>query len=210
MRDFSLRKHTMFWVRLFTAVLFLMLLLLFLWKYRNGLYTDPVLSLRINEVCTINPGTQEGGSTTYEDYIELYNPSDETVSLEGLYLSDDPADPLLSALPADTLGPGQYYLIYAAGEGDSAPADCPRIWRISPISKAATIPLPYLVPMPWACGSSFLPRARPTACVRTGGWTSAAIRTAPPRPRQAISPDSTTFFMTGIWPLPPTTAAKAR
>ena len=127
MRDFSLRKHTMFWVRLFTAVLFLMLLLLFLWKYRNGLYTDPVLSLRINEVCTINPGTQEGGSTTYEDYIELYNPSDETVSLEGLYLSDDPADPLLSALPADTLGPGQYYLIYAAGEGDSAPADCPYV-----------------------------------------------------------------------------------
>ena len=47
--------------------------------------------------------------------------------LEGLYLSDDPADPLLSALPADTLGPGQYYLIYAAGEGDSAPADCPYV-----------------------------------------------------------------------------------
>ena len=74
MRDFSLRKRTMFWGRLFTAVLFLVLLLLFFWKYRNGLYTDPVRSLRINEVCTINPGTREGGSTTYEDYIELYNP----------------------------------------------------------------------------------------------------------------------------------------
>ena len=121
MRAFSVRKQALFLVRLITAGLFLMLFFLFLWKYRNGLYTDPVLSLRINEICTINPGTQENDTVTYEDYIELYNPTDQAVSLEGLYLSDDPEEPLLAALPADVIEPGGYYIVYALGEGDSAP-----------------------------------------------------------------------------------------
>ena len=64
MRVFSIRKQSLFWARLTTAGLFLMLFFLFLWKYENGLYTDPVLSLRINEICTINPGTDESGAVT--------------------------------------------------------------------------------------------------------------------------------------------------
>ena len=127
MRVFSIRKQSLFWARLTTAGLFLMLFFLFLWKYENGLYTDPVLSLRINELCTVNPGTQENDTVTYEDYIELYNPTDQAVSLEGLYLSDDPEEPLLAALPADVIEPGGYYIVYALGEGDSAPEGAPSV-----------------------------------------------------------------------------------
>ena len=127
MKFFSVRKHALLWARLFTAGLFLVLLFFVFRKYENGLYTDPVLSLRINEVCTINPGTTEGDSVTYEDYIELYNPTSQAVSLEGLYLSDDAGDPLQAALPEGDIEPGGYYIIYAAGEGDSAPEGTPSV-----------------------------------------------------------------------------------
>lgn len=103
MKFFSVRKHALLWARLFTAGLFLVLLFFVFRKYENGLYTDPVLSLRINEVCTINPGTTEGDSVTYEDYIELYNPTSQAVSLEGLYLSDDAGDPLQAATRKERL-----------------------------------------------------------------------------------------------------------
>ena len=111
MKFFSVRKHALLWARLFTAGLFLVLLFFVFRKYENGLYTDPVLSLRINEVCTINPGTTEGDSVTYEDYIELYNPTSQAVSLEGLYLSDDAGDPLQAALPEGEIEPGGYYIL---------------------------------------------------------------------------------------------------
>ena len=127
MNVFSARQRSLTWVRFFTAALFLVFLFFFLWKYRNGLYTDPVLSLRINEICTINPGTPEGDSVTYEDYIELYNPTEEAVSLDGLYLSDDPGDPLMADLPDGEIAPGGYYIIYAAGEGDAAPEGTPSV-----------------------------------------------------------------------------------
>ena len=124
MKFFSVRRHALFPVSLFAAGLFLVLFFFFVWKYQNGLYTDPALSLRINEICTINPGTQEGESTIYEDYIELYNPTEQAVSLEGLYLSDDPGNPLLASLPEGEIQPGGYCVIYALGEGDSVPEDC--------------------------------------------------------------------------------------
>lgn len=127
MKPLSARKLARFWAFLFTAALVLLLLLFCLWEYRNGFYTNPVLSLRINEICTINPGTQTDGTTTYEDYIELYNPTEETVSLKGVYLSDDPSEPLLAPLSDAEIAPGQYYVVYAAGEGDSAPDGCPSV-----------------------------------------------------------------------------------
>ena len=68
---------------LFTAGLFLVFLLFFLWKYQRGFYTDPVLDLRINEICTLNtyfPDTAAEGGAAYGDYIELYNSGTKTVS----------------------------------------------------------------------------------------------------------------------------------
>lgn len=45
----------------------------------------PPFLLRINEVCTVNPGVNAGEAYIYEDYIELYNPSDQEISLEHVF-----------------------------------------------------------------------------------------------------------------------------
>ena len=47
---------------------------------------DPV---RINEVCSNNFNLLMDEQGEYSDYIELYNKSTETISLEDYFLSDD-------------------------------------------------------------------------------------------------------------------------
>lgn len=81
----------------------------------------PVFLLRINEVCTVNPGTKAGESYIYEDYIELYNPSDTEISLENLFLSDTDENYTRAPLPDDVIPPGGYYVIYADGGDGSVP-----------------------------------------------------------------------------------------
>ncbi len=109
-------------ILLAAGILFLIRIRLYGFK---GFLDNPVYSLQINEVCTVNPGTDAGGSVTYEDYIELYNPTPYAVSLENLYLSDDVSKPHLAALPPDTIAPESYYVIYAVGSEGFAPEGCP-------------------------------------------------------------------------------------
>ncbi|MCI9681654.1 MAG: hypothetical protein HFI26_09735 [Lachnospiraceae bacterium] len=84
-------------------------------SYYQAHPSNPAFLLRINEVCTINPGTEDGENVTYEDYVELYNPSDREVSLENVFLSDSTKDFSLGPLPADTIAAGGYYVIYMDG-----------------------------------------------------------------------------------------------
>jgi hypothetical protein len=49
------------------------------------------------------------------DWIELWNPGSQPVSTEAWFLSDDPGEPTLWALPAFTLGAGDYAVIFASG-----------------------------------------------------------------------------------------------
>ncbi|MCI8418415.1 MAG: hypothetical protein HFI33_13145 [Lachnospiraceae bacterium] len=82
------------------------------------------LSLEISEVCPANPGTLAGNSTIYEDYIELYNPSDEAISLEGFYLWDDIHELYEHPLPSHiSIEAGEYLLIYAVKDRKDAPAN---------------------------------------------------------------------------------------
>jgi hypothetical protein len=55
--------------------------------------------------------TDASGSTG--DWIELYNASGSTISTSGLYLSDDPANVQKWLMPAFTLAPGEYVIIWA-------------------------------------------------------------------------------------------------
>ena len=49
----------------------------------------------------------------YDDWIELYNNTNETVSLDGLYLSDDPDDLLQWEFPDGlTLAPDSYLIVW--------------------------------------------------------------------------------------------------
>ena len=65
------------------------------------------ISLRINEVCS----APAPGET---DWIELYNPTDEPVSVEGFYLTDSTTNITKATLPALTV-PGRGYLMVPLG-----------------------------------------------------------------------------------------------
>lgn len=84
-------------------------------SYYQAHPSNPALLLKLNEICTVNPGISDSGSIVYSDYVELYNPSDQAVSLEHIFLSDSTKDFSLGPLPGDTIAAGGYYLIYADG-----------------------------------------------------------------------------------------------
>ena len=120
MKTFSPRFRKALPVLLITAALALSLSALGLWKYRFSRLEAPLKPLCINELSVSSLATQVGGSTIYEDYIELYNPNNNTISLDGLYLSDT-SDYTLAQLPDVTIGPGAHLCIYAAGQDGSVP-----------------------------------------------------------------------------------------
>ncbi len=69
--------------------------------------------LVINEIVASNDtgATDEEGE--YEDWIELYNTSDATVSLDNLYLSDDADDTLIYQFPTGTtIEPDSYLIVW--------------------------------------------------------------------------------------------------
>ena len=120
MKTISPRFRKALPVLLITAALALSLSALGLWKYRFSRLEAPLKPLCINELSVSSLATQVGGSTIYEDYIELYNPNNNTISLDGLYLSDT-SDYTLAPLPDVTIGPGAHLCIYAAGQDGSVP-----------------------------------------------------------------------------------------
>ncbi|MCL5280695.1 MAG: CotH kinase family protein, partial [Planctomycetes bacterium] len=75
----------------------------------------------INEVLASNSHTRADPQGEYDDWIELYNQSSAPVNLGGMYLTDDPAEPIKwqfpKNLPAQTTIPAHgYLLVWADGE----------------------------------------------------------------------------------------------
>jgi hypothetical protein len=92
-----------------------------------GYTLDPTLpadDLRITEILAANLGTSgfldEDGEA--QDWIEIHNHGSGPIDLAGWALSDDPALPGLWSLPAATLEPGAYRVIFASGK-DRRPID---------------------------------------------------------------------------------------
>ncbi|MGE5295232.1 MAG: CotH kinase family protein [Solirubrobacterales bacterium] len=76
----------------------------------------------INEVMAKNVATLADPQGEYDDWIELKNISDETISLAGMYLSDRPSDPLQWQFPEGTsIAPGEYLLVWADEDGEDEP-----------------------------------------------------------------------------------------
>lgn len=69
---------------------------------------EPVVGIVINEFLA---GRGAG------DWIELYNPTDATVSLADFYLSDDLDNPARWRLPSPSIGPGEFLSFDGAGDG---------------------------------------------------------------------------------------------
>ncbi len=85
----------------------------------------------ITEVLAANTSTVADDQGRYPDWIELHNPTDTPVSLAGYTLTDDPAEPAKWALPAVTLAPGGFLVIWASGEDQVTPEGWHTSFRLS-------------------------------------------------------------------------------
>ncbi len=76
--------------------------------------------LRINEIMPSNTSFVKDESGDYDDWIEIFNTSDQMISCYGLYLSDNPSNKLKWAFP-DTSIPAKSFLVVWADEDGNDP-----------------------------------------------------------------------------------------
>ena len=70
----------------------------------------------INEAMASNGSQGADDDGDFEDWIELYNPTSEPISLAGYSLSDRPSQPRKWVLPEVRLEPGGHLLVWASGK----------------------------------------------------------------------------------------------
>lgn len=92
------------------------------YDYSVSLTTAASTSVVINEFMASNSGTLADPQGDSDDWIELRNLTGETVSLAGLYLTDNPSNPRKWAFPAGaTIAPNGYLLVWADENGSDTP-----------------------------------------------------------------------------------------
>jgi hypothetical protein len=72
--------------------------------------------LVINEFMADNDTIVPDPNGEYDDWIELYNNSNNTISLNGYFLSDESSDLTQWAFPDTSIGPNEYLIIWADDE----------------------------------------------------------------------------------------------
>lgn len=78
--------------------------------------------LFINEFMADNETTIADEAGEFEDWIELYNASEEDLDLGGLYMTDDLLEPTMWVIPdGTTIGAGGYLLIWADSDAEDGP-----------------------------------------------------------------------------------------
>lgn len=96
-------------------ILFCTIILLILVSMFRAASDSSKQKILINEVCSCNIRTFKEGANMGDDYIELYNSSNEVLSLEGWFLSDDETELDKYELPEYEMNPGEYVVFYANG-----------------------------------------------------------------------------------------------
>lgn len=89
-----------------------------------GLMPAPVFGqsgLIINEMMASNTRTIADEDGDFEDWIELANTGTEAIDLADFGLSDNPASPFKWRLPAVTMAPGTFLLVWASGKDRTDP-----------------------------------------------------------------------------------------
>ena len=81
----------------------------------NNAPTDPS-PLLINEFLAINDNVNPDPAGEYDDWVEIYNPSSDTIPLEGLYLTDDFYNPAKWSFPDTSIMPGSFILVWCDDE----------------------------------------------------------------------------------------------
>jgi hypothetical protein len=98
-------------------------------------------TLWINEVLPNNLTGPVDNAGDHDPFIELYNPGTSSVSLNGLYLSDDYNNLAKWPFPSTaTIGAGQFLLIWADGEtSESTPSALHTSFRLNPTNGSVAI-----------------------------------------------------------------------
>jgi len=79
-------------------------------------------SVRLNEFMALNNSTITDADGEYSDWIEIFNPTTATVSLENWSLTDDRNIPQKWLLPAVSIAADSYLVIFASGKDRRDPA----------------------------------------------------------------------------------------
>ena len=85
------------------------------------LFPDAVFNLRLNEFMASNDTTVSDGFGEFDDWLELFNAGPDTVSLAGLFLSDNLGSPTKWELPAMNLAPGAFLLVWCDEDMEQGP-----------------------------------------------------------------------------------------
>jgi len=70
----------------------------------------------INEIMASNTSTFQDEDNEYPDWIEMYNPGETSIDLDGYGLSDRLDNPYKWIFPAITIDPKQYLIVFASGK----------------------------------------------------------------------------------------------
>jgi hypothetical protein len=93
--------------------------------YHYLLNTDVLPDLYVNEIMASSTTCcpdDDGETEEFDDWIEIYNASEETVDLSGMYLSDDLSDPFKSKIPNGvTIPAGGFMVFWADEQGSQGP-----------------------------------------------------------------------------------------
>lgn len=72
--------------------------------------------LIINEISSKNNSQIQDEDNEYNDWIELYNSSENILNLTGYYLSDNENEKEKWAFPTQNISPNSYFLVFASGK----------------------------------------------------------------------------------------------
>ena len=78
-------------------------------------------NLVINEILSSNSTINSDENGDFEDWIELYNGTSNSINLNGYGLTDDPALPMKWTFTNITINPGQYLLVWASSKNRISP-----------------------------------------------------------------------------------------
>ncbi|MEM6326231.1 MAG: CotH kinase family protein [Bacteroidota bacterium] len=81
--------------------------------------------LHVNELMASNDATLADPFGEFDDWIEIHNASAASVSLAGLFLTDDLSRPDRFALPDTTVAPGGFVIVWADDDEDQGPMHAP-------------------------------------------------------------------------------------
>ena len=77
--------------------------------------------LLISELMAVNDSVLADGNGEFEDWIEIYNPTDQTIDLDGWYLTDNVADPTQWRFPAIALAAEEHLVVFASEKDRTDP-----------------------------------------------------------------------------------------